>query len=171
MIRWTLRVDPDIPEDISITKTAQRIQHILDDPRGWRQLGCRYLYVPKGDDCDIIVRIANENTIRKICHFPEKLSCAINGHTILLDKDNFLYGVPKSRLSRNDYVTYVVNHEFGHCYPLFLNHPPNDTCRRSCRVMAQQTRGICHARPSPWPSTCDLQQTQRFRKPNKRSKK
>ena len=61
---------------------------------------------------------------------------------IYINADNWLNGVPESRLTLGEYREYVVNHEFGHA--LGYNHAEcNDKTLvdNKCPVMYQSTRG------------------------------
>jgi len=61
---------------------------------------------------------------------------------VYINSQNWLQGVPESKLSLEDYRSYVIEHEFGHA--LSYHHQP---CNKStapngvCPVMYQSTRG------------------------------
>ena len=61
---------------------------------------------------------------------------------VFINSQNWLQGVPESKLSLKDYRSYVIEHEFGHA--LSYHHQP---CNKStapggvCPVMYQSTRG------------------------------
>jgi hypothetical protein len=72
------------------------------------------------------------NTKKRI-HF----SYTLNGNRILLDEDNWRYGVDESRLAIGVYRKYVLQHEIGHV----LGYGHQKCLTRKCPVMYQMTRG------------------------------
>ena len=61
---------------------------------------------------------------------------------IAVDKDNWTYGVPESKLSLQEYRNYVIRHEFMH--GLGFDHQPCDASTAVngvCPVLYQATRG------------------------------
>jgi hypothetical protein len=73
---------------------------------------------------------------------------------IEIDARNFLEGVPRSKLSPEEYRVYVINHEVGHA----LGHDHTE-CQpgEKCSVMHQMTAGIPQgSRPTSQPIPADL---------------
>ena len=66
-----------------------------------------------------------------------------------IDSENWLYGVPQSKLSLEDYRKYVINHEFGHG----LDYGHQKCTSGLCPVMYQATRGA----PDNAQCGCDVQ--------------
>ena len=57
--------------------------------------------------------------------------------------------------SLKEYRTYLINHEFLHCRPFYLEHPKRISCKveKKLPVMYQQSRGIpkSNCKHNPWP--------------------
>jgi len=61
---------------------------------------------------------------------------------IHIDEDNWLYGVPKSGLSLDNYRTYIIQHEFMHALGFDHQECNSETATNGvCPLMYQATRG------------------------------
>lgn len=123
---------------------------------------------------DIVARLVPQSYINKRCGFSE-LSCSLvskdktRPDEILFSLENWMGG---SNYDGNlgDYRRYLVNHEFLHCRPFYLEHPhaqkmasyclPRQKRERPLPVMYQQSRGPseqtkgCHN--NSWPLRQEL---------------
>jgi predicted Zn-dependent protease len=78
---------------------------------------------------------------------------------IYIDNINWMYGVPETNLSLNDYRTYILNHELGHSLgktDLQCNQFTSENC--TCPVMYQSTRGCSEYNCGIEPNKIDLEQ-------------
>lgn len=104
---------------------------------------------------DIIYTLANEDEITEamsnkqkeldIYGNPVRLSVTFYGKRpieIMIDADNFINGVPISKLGKKEYRKYVINHETGHA--LGYSHLPCNDESKICPVMYQMTKGVPH---------------------------
>lgn len=115
----------------------------------------RYSQVMNKKNADIIVHLLPQSKIDKKCGKDiTGLSCSIVSmdHTIIADeilfsRENWM-GKSNYKGNLTDYRTYVINHEFLHCYPFHLDHPSAKVVAEHCKeqrpipVMYQQSRGL-----------------------------
>lgn len=111
------------------------------------------LFVYDQEDPDIIYTLASQDEITEamsnkqkeldIYGNPVRLSVTFYGKTpieIMIDADNFINGVPISKLGKKDYRKYIINHETGHA--LGYNHLPCNHESKVCPLMYQMTKGV-----------------------------
>jgi hypothetical protein len=152
---------------------SQAVAAILQDKRG---LGARahYVAVDNRDDAQIIVRLTPQAKINKRCKL-SKLSCSVisfdasKPDEILISLENWL-GQSQYPGPLADYRTYIINHEFLHCRPFYLDHPDAAEIAIYCAesrpvpVMYQQSNGLPpQCRLNSWPLARDFRRT--FRPP------
>ena len=120
------------------------VRQILDENTVWRGL------VPstRRSNADFTIRLVPRSFLdRYHCERPEyypsgkqiRFSFTINRHRIYIDAENWLHGVPESRLSLTEYQKYVILHEVGHA--LGYTHEECSVYALNCPVMYQMTRG------------------------------
>lgn len=125
-----------------------KIQSVLTNKRGWKKFGYNFKYIAFSKNVNFTFYFTSEETIQKICNL-SGLSCAdLNSNIIYINANNWRNGSTKSKLSLDDYRTYVINHEVGH-----IIGKSHVTCSgfNKVPVMVQQTLGIGNCKPNPWP--------------------
>jgi predicted Zn-dependent protease len=141
-----------IEKDTNIKDWYGTVKNIIKKS-GWNN-EFQLIEVNNRKDADIVITLAERPSLDKYHTTPiyyddgreVRLSWTIaTGNykrKILIDKENWLNGVPDSGLSIKDYRTYVINHEFGH--GLGFEHQPCDCQGQKCvcPVMYQMTRGV-----------------------------
>lgn len=134
----------------SVSEFARLAQQTLDDPRGWRGAGVRFVRVAEGGAFTLFLSQA-----RMVPSFgypcDSYFSCRV-GNAVIINQDRWLGATPVwngSGRSLRDYRNLVVNHETGH----WLGHR-----HRFCGgpgqlapVMMQQSKGLHGCRANPWP--------------------
>lgn len=145
MYTYSIEFDKDII--INKNLVLKKIYNVLNDRRGWKRLGYNFEYKEK--NAKFRIKIVNEEKIVKICKF-SGLSCAdMTRKIIYINIKRWRRGSKRSKLSLDEYRTYVLNHEIGHL--LGRGHV---TCIKNnvkVPVMVQQTLGIGNCKPNPWP--------------------
>ena len=138
----------------------QTVDQVLNDPRGW---GLRFTRVPLDklltypSDQAFIIRLTPKEVLNK--EFQEfaahQLSVAnMTDRVIYINACRWTGDCPNnSQLSLDEYRQYVINHEVGHM--LGKHHPTELPDQLHAPVMIQQTLGIKHFYPNPWPTTFD----------------
>ena len=149
--------------ELSVQKgrIIRKVESVLTDKRGWLRMGYKFrLVYEKGDEkgdgervhtreVDFVIMFVTGSYIEKVCKF-SGLSCAdINKKIIYMNIDNWRSGKRLSGLNKEDYRTYMINHEVGHILGRGHNKPGKPGTR--VPVMVQQTLGISQCRPNPWP--------------------
>lgn len=143
----------------TLTNKTRGISHIS---------GIKYVKVDDEQEADIIARLVPQWRINERCGF-ENLSCSIRADHPRTDPDEILFsfenwnGASDFKGSISDYRTYVINHEFLHCRPFYLNHPDAKKISLRCQrksnlpVMYQQSRGLVgKCKHNPWPTKTEL---------------
>lgn len=151
---YSIILYPKLGLDIQETKT--KIKSILCDPKGWRRFGYNFSEVHKNPN--FIITIAPNRIIKKICNFTG-LSCADstnpNRKIIYLNLERWLNGSKKSKLTLDNYRTYLIGHETAHI--LGKGHLKSKDFEQGtiCPIMIQQTKGIGHLKPNCYPTIDD----------------
>lgn len=128
---------------------VNKIMRVLNDERGWNKFGYKFTLTQVMPD--FIITIARNSKIKEVCNF-DGLSCAdLTAKMIYLNYENWKYGCIKSKLSLDDYRTYMICHEVGHI--IGKDHISLLVCSRGekCPVMVQQTKGIGKCKANCWP--------------------
>jgi len=115
-IRFKFQIDSDVFQLFSIREPAligYYVSAYLNDPDGWAKRG--YYFEEVDNHERTLIRLSTPETIKKICGFPGNLSCAeLGGRFMYLNADRWFNGAPKSKLSLEDYLQYMLSNEKGH---------------------------------------------------------
>lgn len=136
---------------------------------GWSRYGYRFKRVGKGKAsgrCKHFTIMLTPHFViaERFPTFKElRLSvCDRSTNTIYINESRWLRTVPdRSHLQLPEYRAYLVSHEVGHI--LGLDHTAPSPCSNAERdrfveapTMMQQTLGIGHCMPSPWPKPDEI---------------
>jgi hypothetical protein len=147
MKHYTFRtsVDSELKHKESEIEFAFLVTVFLNDPNGWNARGYTFTYSEK--DPDIVIRLSTPLTIVSKCGLPKNLSCAeMHGKNVYLNSDRWFSGAPKSKLSLENYRSYMVLHEVGHI--LGFEHETCPCAGCPAPIMMQQTLGIGKCNPN-----------------------
>jgi hypothetical protein len=131
-----------------------KIESVLNDPRGWRKLG--YKFHKSTTNLDFVITIVPNKIIKLKCNF-DGLSCATmfrakdKTDIIFLNLEKWKKGSAKSKQNLDAYRTYLCSHEVGHI--LGRSHIKHEDCKpgSKCPIMVQQTLGIGKCKPNVYP--------------------
>lgn len=159
----------------------QRYQHLYQSFRWWIKsvlsakkrssittiTGVKYQEVGFDEDASIIAKLVPQSKINKVCGF-EQLSCSLISNDpakpdeILFSYENWMGG-SHFEGSVEAYRKYLINHEFLHCRPFYLDHPKDEEMTNLCvdkrklPVMYQQSRGrVGNCIHNSWPLKDEL---------------
>lgn len=175
VIKYAVRiVDPKIKHlEGSFKWWLKRV--LSDKEKGiTKKTGVVYQQVDKIAEADIVAKLVPQSYINKKCGF-SNLSCSminpqLKRDIILFSLENW-NGNSDFEGNISDYRTYLINHEFLHCRPFYLDHPEATDVARYCArksntqknlpVMYQQSKGnpgkFC--KHNPWPLKNDFAKT------------
>ena len=152
---------------LDIPETIAKIKSVLYDSNGWTKFGYRFTEVPYrvltrqskvNEHPNFIITIAPNRIIKKICNFTG-LSCADSTNPkrkiIYLNLERWLNGSKKSKLSLDNYRTYLIGHETGHILGKGHLKSKDFESGTICPIMVQQTKGIGHLKPNCYPTIND----------------
>lgn len=145
--KYDIWIDPKL--GMKERRVKEKIEKVLKDKRGWSKFG--YKFTLRDNMIDFMIMIVRNDEIKRICNF-DGLSCADTSEMkIYLNYENWKKGVKRSKLSLEDYRTYMICHEVGHI--LGKGHLMTDICKNGekCPVMVQQTKGIGKCKANCWP--------------------
>lgn len=144
---YTYSIEFDDSIVINRNLVVKKISNVLNDNKGWRRLGYDFKFKEK--NAKFKIKIVKEDKIVKICKF-SGLSCAdMSKNIIYINIKRWRRGSKASKLSLDDYRTYIINHEIGHL--LGRDHYQCGKSGTKVPVMVQQTLGISDCKPNPWP--------------------
>jgi hypothetical protein len=147
MYTYTYSIEFDKDIIINTNLVIKKITSVLEDKRGWKRLG--YNFYHKDKNPKFKIKIVKEEKIIKACKF-SGLSCAdMSTNTIYINIKRWRNGSKRSKLSLDDYRTYILNHEIGHL--IGRDHVQCNKSGSKVAVMVQQTLGISDCKPNPWP--------------------
>jgi len=150
----------NLREDVS--KLRKYIKRILNDKMDGitKHTGVVYEEVKREKDANIVVSLNNQSHINDVCGV-SKSSCSViyTSSSNVPDRIYFSFenwmGESDWEGSLKEYRTYLINHEFLHCRPFYLEHPKRISCKveKKLPVMYQQSRGIpkSNCKHNPWP--------------------
>lgn len=145
LLRWCFFVHPDVR--VQRPRVLKKIDETLKSTQGWTQKGYMFQNVDDVHHCDFVICMVPNDYIVKKCRL-HKMSCADTDKNIVyINEARWKRGSSASRLSLDDYRTYIVMHEVGH-----IIGRGHHTCTKGrAPVMMQQTLGIGDCRPNCWP--------------------
>jgi hypothetical protein len=124
------------------------VKNVLKELQSELQLNVIYKEVKTGGN--IVINLIPQTEVDKHCGSlkDQELSCSIRKKTdtIYFSYNNWISGA-KFEGSLSEYRSYLIKHEFLHCYPFYLDHPSKTILRKYCRlynflpIMYQQTKG------------------------------
>ena len=124
-----------------------KIENVLSDQRGLIRLGYHFEYTTTSPH--ITINFVPDTTVTRICSF-KGLSCAdLSNNHIYINIKRWQRGASASKLSLDDYRTYLLQHEILHL--LGRDHVQCGRPGTKVPVMVQQTLGIGQCKPNPWP--------------------
>lgn len=136
-------------------KDTRYIIDILDDPRGWADVGYVFKMVPV-NEADVIIYKKSRLAMSKRFQRPDLAGMSVCVRSVPIEiwihNDNWS-SPPKNFIgSKSVYQAYVIQHEMGHAIG-YSHHDPLPDPTLPCPVMYQQTRGtIDRCRSNPWVS-------------------
>lgn len=146
-IKYAVRVSPIYEKWTN--RFLNCIDKTLNSDDSWIKIG-HFIY--SDDDPDIIYILSTTEEIKEarnkpsdkdIYGGPANLSVTFYGKDpieVMIDANNFITGVPISKLGKKEYRKYVINHETGHA--LGYGHLPCNSENQICPVMYQMTKGV-----------------------------
>lgn len=144
---YTYSIDFDKDIILNTNLVIKKIKSVLEDKRGWERLGYNFFYKEK--NAKFKIKIVKEEKIIKTCKF-SGLSCADTSKNIIyINIKRWRNGSKLSKLSLDNYRTYMINHEIGHL--IGRGHVKCGKSGSKIPVMVQQTLGISDCKPNPWP--------------------
>lgn len=130
---------------------ARQVQQTLDDPRGWRAAGIRFVRVESGGSMTVVLAQASTLTsYSSACS--TNWSCRVGRHVIINQtrwKHASTAWNAAPRTTLRGYRNMVVNHEVGHW--LGWNHARCGGRGKLAPVMMQQSKSLAGCRFNPWP--------------------
>lgn len=157
-VQYIASVHPEV-QNYSNEQFLNKIQQVLNDPKGWNKYGYYFEYVGNENTSRkklenkniLVIELSPKNKIARMFPGFEDLSVYVPSiHSIFINANNF-FGGSKSDLPVDDYQTYVINHEVGHALGLPHNEAPKD---KIASIMQQQSKGPEHiypAKSNPYP--------------------
>lgn len=152
------------PDDPHALRHARHLIHaVLNDARGWNSKGYYFKESDTPTNADIHMTFATPKKLKRrfsgSISDADRLSICVGRSTIYFNISNWNFGAKSSYKNIDDYRTYLINHEVGHC--LGYDHPlhtdPVCTPDSKTSVMFQQSRGIpAPCNPWPWVAESDL---------------
>lgn len=146
-VRYAVSTSPEYKEWLS--RFTRCIDKTLNDVDSWDGI----TFVHDEENPDITIRLSSSSEIMDertnkevetdIYGNPTELSVTFYTERpvkVLINANNYINGVPISKLGKKEYRKYVINHEVGHA--LGYGHLPCDESTRICPVMYQMTKGV-----------------------------
>ncbi len=154
-LRYRVEVEDGIT--LSAADTAEEVERILADPRGWTADGHSAFQRVSTGPVDFVVRLATPATVDKICaegglDTGGKVNCSVN-HNVMVNLRRWVLATPVYAKDVTAYRALIINHEVGH----FLGHG-HVTCPgpgKPAPAMMQQIKGMFGCVPNVWPYDSD----------------
>ena len=161
-------IDNDVTYDFDTF--FEKLKSVILDEREWSKKEYYFMFVsstkfsivpdkPRKPNHykKLIIRLSQNDTVRDQCSTIYKgkdlrLSCfdpTVCPNEILINEYRWKHGSKESKLSMDDYRTYIVNHEMGHALGRYHSECTCDGC--DVPVMVQQTLSIGNCKPNPGP--------------------
>lgn len=138
-----------------VDQFAQYANQTLNDDRGWKQLGARFVEVESGGDFTLVLSQAEYlPTFSSFCS--ADWSCRV-GNYVIINDDRWLYATTAwndNGGSLREYQHMVVNHEVGHW--LGHGHANCSGAGNLAAVMQQQSIDLQGCTFNPWPLASEL---------------
>ena len=152
-VRYIVRTRGHVTASLSTFRTLA--QETLDDPRGWRGRGVRFVRVRSGGTLTLWLA-SPEQLPRFSSGCSATYSCRV-GRNVIINQTRWLHASPPwnaAGRSLRDYRHMVVNHETGH----WLGKGHANCPRRGAPapVMMQQSKGTNGCTFNPWPTLGEL---------------
>ncbi|MER8223550.1 DUF3152 domain-containing protein [Streptomyces sp. NPDC094143] len=149
-MRYRVQVEDSL--ELSAQETAQEINEILADPRGWTVSGQAFQLVAS-EPAELTIRVASPGTVDALCGAAGldtggEVNCAV-GTTVVVNLKRWLLGSPQFDGALHDYRALIVNHEVGH--RLGRGHEGCSGPGRLAPVMMQQIKGLHGCKANAWP--------------------
>jgi predicted Zn-dependent protease len=140
---------------------ARKVIRILNDEKGWCRCGLQFVQINDEKKADLKYYLTTNSFIKNTCKF-NKLSCAYLGKGVcFINRYNWVNIPKKSKMDRNVYHKYVINHETGHMFG--LRHQTKNPNKINSPVMVPQTLGQKFGcRPCPYPSNNEIKNVKRI---------
>ncbi|WP_258314845.1 DUF3152 domain-containing protein [Streptomyces sp. Act143] len=150
-LRYRVEVEKNI--DLSAAETAETVDRILGDPRGWTADGHSAFQRVAHGPTDFVVRLATPATVDAVCgrgglDTGGRYNCN-TGDQVMVNLDRWVLATPVYAEDVTAYRALIINHEVGH----FLHHG-HVTCPgkgEPAPAMMQQIKGMHGCVPNVWP--------------------
>ncbi|MGW0576904.1 DUF3152 domain-containing protein [Streptomyces sp. NPDC002920] len=147
------RVEVETGLQLSVGETAEEVERILADPRGWTADGKSGFERVSSGPTDFVVKVATPGTVDKICgeyglDTGGSVNCSV-AQNVMVNLKRWLLATPVYAKDVEAYRALIVNHEVGH----FLGHG-HVTCPgegEPAPAMMQQIKGMLGCAPNVWP--------------------
>ncbi|MFI8895784.1 DUF3152 domain-containing protein [Streptomyces paradoxus] len=154
-LRYRVEVEDGIT--LSAADTAEEVERILADPRGWTADGHSAFRRVSTGPADFVVRLATPTTVDKFCaegglDTGGKVNCSVD-RNVMVNLRRWVLATPVYAKDVTAYRALIINHEVGH----FLGHG-HVTCPgpgKPAPAMMQQIKGMRGCVPNVWPYDSD----------------
>ncbi|RDG38342.1 DUF3152 domain-containing protein [Streptomyces corynorhini] len=155
VLRYAVSVEDGL--ELSAAETAEEVDRILADPRGWTADGISSFQRVSSGATDFEVKVATPGTVDQICgeyglDTGGEVNCSV-GSQVMVNLKRWLLATPFYVQDIPQYRALIVNHEVGH----FLGHG-HQTCPgpgRPAPAMMQQIKGLHGCVINAWPYDAD----------------
>jgi hypothetical protein len=149
--RYMVQIEDGI--DLDPVATAQEIETILGDPRGWTTDGVSAFQLAEEGTVDFTVKVATPGTVDDICgeyglDTGGEVNCQV-GRTVVVNLLRWMEGSPQFPGPVTEYRALIINHEVGHR----LGHG-HEGCPEEgalAPAMMQQIKGLDGCEANAWP--------------------
>ncbi|MDH6217924.1 hypothetical protein M2283_005256 [Streptomyces pseudovenezuelae] len=156
-LRYKVEVENGI--ELSGEDTAEQVERILADPRGWTADGHSGFQRVSTGATDFVVKVATPGTVDKVCgeyglETGGEVNCSV-AHNVMVNLKRWEEATPVYAKDVTSYRALIINHEVGH----FLGHG-HVTCPAKggpAPAMMQQIKGMHGCTPNVWPYNADGQ--------------
>ncbi|MET2714625.1 MULTISPECIES: DUF3152 domain-containing protein [Streptomyces] len=149
--RYMVQIEDGI--DLDPVETAEEIETILADPRGWTTDGVSAFQLAEEGPVDFTVKVATPGTVDDICgeyglDTGGEVNCQV-GQTVVVNLLRWMEGSPQFPGPVTEYRALIINHEVGHR----LGHG-HEGCPEEgalAPAMMQQIKGLNGCVANAWP--------------------